>query len=363
MRPPFVETLIKRCALNDEDGQLLKYHGVERPETLHGFVTAFPSFAGGRFVERREQLIGAVNDILDEPTRAEIYRIQKSPNRFAFGAAVPTERTHLCSSEAPRSPIRESRIKLNTALPWPVRDQRPRGTCVAFGVSACLEFVQYHAGPVGENLSEQFLYWAARTMTDNPDPLDEKIWLRNAAKALREVGICTDAVWPYQAGQSGAAVGPNPDARAIADAATRKVELSRYYNKTCHSEPSCGVAALLVDCLKAGRPAAICLPVLKDASTPDDAPTNWDWDDGQLYGIVADPLPEWIECGGHCVCVTGWEPDPTEPLGGFFIFRNSWGSDWATRAPSTVEPRVPAPGYGRISASHIEARCWELISF
>jgi hypothetical protein len=63
--------------------------------------------------------------------------------------------------------------------------------------------------------------------------------------------------------------------------------------------------------------------------------------------------------------VLGFEPDADAPGKGWFIFRNSMGARWATRAPDELSddpPQVPRPGYGAISAAHVEAHAWELYS-
>ena len=56
-----------------------------------------------------------------------------------------------------------------------------------------------------------------------------------------------------------------------------------------------------------------------------------------------------------------------EPAGGYFVFRNSWGFEFGRKASDPDRPRgpprVPLPGYGTISASHVEAACWEAVSF
>jgi hypothetical protein len=99
------------------------------------------------------------------------------------------------------------------------------------------------------------------------------------------------------------------------------------------------------------------VPVFAD---PDDhASTNWNSDDGTEYGYVYDPPPTSVAVDGHAVCLTGFVGDPTEVLGGFFIFRNSWGtSAWAASAP-TPGYATPEPGYGMISASYVDRWAWE----
>lgn len=68
---------------------------------------------------------------------------------------------------------------------------------------------------------------------------------------------------------------------------------------------------------------------------------------------------------GHAVCILGFQPDPNEALGGWFIFRNSLGERWSTDPPilgDVTPPIVPEAGYGAISARHIEEHVYEIFA-
>ncbi len=78
----------------------------------------------------------------------------------------------------------------------------------------------------------------------------------------------------------------------------------------------------------------------------------------EAYGEVLDPPPYMVSDGGHAVCVVGFVPYQWEPSGGYFVIRNSWGTDWGYELP-TAGPYGPAPGYGTISASYVENYLWE----
>ena len=63
----------------------------------------------------------------------------------------------------------------------------------------------------------------------------------------------------------------------------------------------------------------------------------------------------------HSVCVVGFRSDPTEPLGGVFIFRNSVGGEkFGCRAPNPEESGAPAPGYGQVTATYVELSLVEM---
>jgi C1A family cysteine protease len=56
---------------------------------------------------------------------------------------------------------------------------------------------------------------------------------------------------------------------------------------------------------------------------------NWDFQVVQETGEIPMPLPGSTPDGGHAIVLVGYELNPTAPGGGAFIFRNSWGKDWA----------------------------------
>jgi hypothetical protein len=114
----------------------------------------------------------------------------------------------------------------------------------------------------------------------------------------------------------------------------------------------------VLNLLKRGRLVAITLPVFVDGNNRDI--DNWNADLARVYGVVMDPPPSAVAEVGHAVCVTGFVPDASEPMGGYFVFRNSWGSAWANTAPSAgTRYHTPQPGYGQVTASYVEKYLWE----
>jgi hypothetical protein len=139
----------------------------------------------------------------------------------------------------------------------------------------------------------------------------------------------------------------------VADAASHKITAATYQRR-----PS-GAAALVLQLLGAGRPVAVSLPVFRDPAVPS-GPINWATPVAWAYGRILNPPARSVVAGGHCVCVTGFVPDASEPNGGYFILRNSWGADWANLAPAPGSSYSPEQGYGEISATYVDAYCWEL---
>jgi hypothetical protein len=108
------------------------------------------------------------------------------------------------------------------------------------------------------------------------------------------------------------------------------------------------------------RPIAISLEVSEDPNT---GVNNWTHPTAVDYGHVFDPVPgAQFSLMGHAVCVVGFVPDKHEPLGGFFIIRNSWGTGWARNAPDRRAGSrncSPGPGYGQVSATYVDQYLWE----
>jgi C1A family cysteine protease len=59
---------------------------------------------------------------------------------------------------------------------------------------------------------------------------------------------------------------------------------------------------------------------------------------------------------GHAVCLVGYQ-DPVlgSNTSGFFVFRNSWGKNWAKESPYGY-------GYGTISYEYVRKYGWEALA-
>jgi hypothetical protein len=182
--------------------------------------------------------------------------------------------------------------------------------------------------------------------------------LEFARDALALRGICEEALWPYN-GMPGPSVtqatATDPSRRAQTEATANAIAASSYSKAPGIS------AALVIAVLNQGRPAALSLPIFRDPIFPT-GPSNWTTPAGWSYGRVLNPIGRAVVAGGHAVLALGFEPDPDEPTGGYFIVRNSWGSVWASQAPSPGNSHAPAPGYGEISATYVDAYLWELLA-
>lgn len=237
---------------------------------------------------------------------------------------------------------------------WPIRDQGFRGTCVSFATTACCE--QFFGNPQLD-LSEQFLYWAIKDVVGDTIPNQDGTWFEYSWQALAAVGICEEGLWPYNPapipGNISQADATNPTSAATQNAGGRLHGSSLY-------QTSGGAAAVHSTLQSRSRPVGVSLPVFVDPLNPNF--DNWNTSMGQIYGRIFDPPPTSIVDGGHAVCITGFQPDPQEPLGGWFIVRNSWGdTNWGANLPDPSY-HGPEPGYGQVSASYVDKYLWELFA-
>ena len=208
----------------------------------------------------------------------------------------------------------------------PIRNQGGRGACVSFACTAVREYLMGVPQSNQSDLSEQFLYWDCKNVDMLPGA---GTFIRVGMNRLELDGIPNEVDWPYNptpiAGNEGQAP---PPAGAAQKAAPNRIG---------------GFTALTPNSLDAlrraladGSPVAFSVPVY----------TSWFTEPTHSSGDVRLPVPGEKKEGGHAMCMVGYQTDEAVPGGGFFIVRNSWGTDWA--CDSEV-----AAGYARLPFAYI----------
>jgi hypothetical protein len=365
---PIIDDLNRELRLNEVERTILEAAGVRSPEEVHSLLSTFPSLALNYGV-RTNQITAAIQSNISAVYNSFISSSATSPPpEPELGAVSPPGVIHGINSVAgipprPSLPITAPTVipaagpidlRLSLRGPWPVRDQGRRGTCVAFGAAACVEHRLSATGSGNPDFSEQFLYYGIKTNSSDPNHNTDGTWLQFARDILQGYGICDDPLHPYEPGPVTPVRGTTtPSSGAINDASTKKLPASTYQRKPGTA------AATLLGLLQNGRPVAASFPVFVDPTNPA-GQTNWTGPISRLYGRIFDPPIHTLAKGGHCVCITGFVPDTTEPTGGYFILRNSWGPSWASQA-SSPGYNSPEQGYGEISASYVDTYCWELL--
>lgn len=218
----------------------------------------------------------------------------------------------------------------------PIMDQGRRGTCVGCGTVAVTEFLQ------GRALSGQYLYWAAK-MRDGHEK-EEGTWIRFAAQALEEAGICHEKTWPYDPVWHDSTHQGPPPARAKREAAQNKARRSIRVNARSVNDLR---QILYGTSSMRGRPISFSVPVFR----------SWAFNPITFRtGVIRMPLPGEEKIGGHCMTLVGYRDDGEWPGGGYFILRNSWGTRWASESSY-------GPGYGVIPYAYLEQYGWEAYTF
>jgi len=350
----FLDELLERDLVNGDEADFLKETDVDDYESLWVLMRTYPSLFGSKFDNAARLSTVAMNHAggaalsaaaAVSPNRAHGARIQGKGGLMRAGGANGAKQVL-----AGRKAI-DNRARMG---PWPIKDQGRRVTCVAFATVAALEHKRGpHPGPL--DLAEQYLYWAAKQSHHDKDKTVEGSTLICAQDALEKSGVCEETLWRYDPNLDPQNVTHaskhHPSSGAHADASTRKCPCNDYESTMV------GKAARLYDVLASGRVAAMTFGVYKDSASATDH--NCNTLTAERSGRILLPPKGAVATMGHAVCVVAFVPSPTATAGGgWFVFRNSWGTGWA-RNGSLV---AGAPGHGYLSASYVEAYGGELLA-
>jgi hypothetical protein len=254
----------------------------------------------------------------------------------------------------------------NDATAWLALDQLSQSNCVAYAAAACIERMRTRADQGAfTRLSVRFLYERMQQYKVVPPPPGaEKGYtkLSQARDALAVDGICSEHTWPDDG-----APDEQPSSPAITEGRHNQISCAGYKEVPIAPGREAGTAARVHSELSQHGAVAIALPAFSDSGNPG-LPTNWSRADVLKTGEVKDPVPSVesvVPLSGHAVCVVGFEPGGVDKLGGYFIFRNSRGMEFGNDAPlhgPENPPASPGPGFGTISAWHVENYVWEWLS-
>ena len=200
-----------------------------------------------------------------------------------------------------------------------IRDQNPRGACVAHAALAVFEHRLIREGrPL--DLSEQFLIFVSKE--DDGMPHLEGFSLGTAFAKLRLDGCCREETWRYNNHSIPCNWGQGPppsDARIEA----REFRIGGI-------DPLAPTRVLDIKMvLYSQRCVAFSIPAFR----------SWFCDDGvKVSGDIHMPPRGDLPMGGHAMCMVGYRDMPDKPLlgGGVFLIRNSWGERWGNRGYGTI---------------------------
>lgn len=194
---------------------------------------------------------------------------------------------------------------------------------------ACAAVREFMTGDVHVDLSEQFLYWAARKKLITPILKNrDGLLLLYGMSALQENGVCPEVDWPYNPNLlAGDEQQGDPPPAVLQKAQAYRIERYVFLWPRAIRELKAHLAG--------GYAVAVTMPTFG----------YWGGIMFRWVGAIRMPMaPEGIYSPlvrletAHALCLAGYQDDETVPGGGYFIVRNSWGSDWAIRCPDK-------PGY------------------
>ena len=235
----------------------------------------------------------------------------------------------------------------------PVKDQKYRGTCVAFATTALLEaFITNHIQDFSRStsFSEQYLYYRAKGL--DPERIDDGTQFEYTLQALQDWGICSEHNLTYRGFNdwSHSLLFEDSLKRSALDELAKGTRIKGYLHL-----PKLGLVESIKDCIRRKIPVGIGVLVFHDAWYNDYAvlrgeielPVTIENDEGKQ--ILMDRCTE-----AHAIAIYGYQddenPKTARPGGGSFIFRNSWGEDWASNNEN-------ARGYGNLPYAYVEKYC------
>jgi len=240
-------------------------------------------------------------------------------------------------------------------LPFP-QNQHFRGTCVAFtGVSMIDLILRMKAKASGSHrsiplFSAQWLYYKARDAHGAEDRRTDGTIFQYALDALIDVGVCRDEAWPYHS---------TPDFTYSSAFGERK-EIDHLEQQAGECKVTSGELRynrdVTVDWVKSqlseNRPVGIGVHIFKLAwENPYTLATG---EIGLPITRVVDGSERYLDSrlGCHAVTIVGYadtdEGRSHRPGGGYFVFKNSWGGDWAP-----VSQETPS-GYGMLPYEYVD---------
>lgn len=188
----------------------------------------------------------------------------------------------------------------------PVEEQQDLGSCTAQAVVGAYELLLNKLYPDKFiELSRLFLYYNARKIANQVEK-DVGAYIVDAMRALRDYGICTEELWPYDT----AKFNVMPTTASYLDA--RKRTISRAYEVLDVDS--------IIRMLEEGKPVVFGTDVYRSFNNI----TNSDF-------ILKMPDSGEEPMGSHAMCIIGY--DASSKL---FQVRNSFGDDWGNKGQCMI---------------------------
>jgi hypothetical protein len=295
---PFLTQLSEEAKIDVDGLRLLHASGARTPEGIYALLQNFPSaakVAGISSPKLSTYVVSHGGPVL----QAMLQRAAEAPKSDSarpsalsagYGALAPPMSlwqrdkrvpwppeppppSILMTSESPGKLQIEEPVDVRGCLPWPVKNQGGRGTCVSFATTALREQLACEQGEF-QDLSEQFLYWDIKTNSPDSNKGRDGTWIEFAFESLGRAGICLEAQWPYNGVKNNTNI--SQGSAGVPSSAVKTAALRFAHRAATYQRPSVptGCAQLLLNFLiKNRRPVAISVPVFSDPTVPQS--DNW----------------------------------------------------------------------------------------
>ena len=277
-----------------------------RPKLLEGLIGFDPSLI------TESKSIAQFGEEVFSPLIQEYEKFERY--KYAFGASVgksenPIVQSQIGNTSEPPAVSTDSEYTLiNDCMP-PIRDQGERWTCVAFATCAVVEYAFCREKMMKLDLSEQFQYWNCKQQEGNTN---NGTYPEISFALANRDGICKESTWQYNPRENPAnPIYSPPPANAQSEAANYKVRqaVSITQYKSVHT---------LKQYITSGNPIAFVIPVYD----------SWEENgNSRSTGNITLPLPGEEPIAGHSMVLVGYEDNPDFAGGGYFVVRNSWGTN------------------------------------
>ncbi|RZB32074.1 MAG: hypothetical protein SRB1_01693 [Desulfobacteraceae bacterium Eth-SRB1] len=192
----------------------------------------------------------------------------------------------------------------------PVRDQGDCGSCYSFGASAAAESVynRYHGlyDDAAVDLSESFIIWSLSPLYEEFAGCDGASWDYEELTAIVEHGVPLEADFPY----------------VITDPGS---------NNHHWDAPRIGFAEwyrIPSNDIETTKRIIQRFSAVDAAVFADDDFRRYSGGIFQNTDTSVDCIWPYYSSTNHAISLVGWEDNPDDGRMGYWILRNSWGSDW-----------------------------------
>lgn len=189
-----------------------------------------------------------------------------------------------------------------------VEDQGQLGSCVAHGVTALIEHIDFLKDRRYLNRSRLFLYYEGRVLEGTVKE-DSGLYIRDGVKVVAKQGVPRETLWPYDISKFKL----KPSLNAYEDGSKHQAIDYQRVDQTRLD---------FLSALAEGYPIVFGFSVYQSFETNEVAKT----------GIVPIPSMNEYMLGGHCVVACGY--DLKHSAGEMVLCKNSWGTRWGTTPPS-----------------------------